>query len=432
MTINRGVIPNWAAGVDQTLSFKTHIFRAEDGTEVRTATSLEPRVGWKFTATMFNNKNTGDRFLPGRNDGSQQRVPDPVEKMKVVIQSGVFTVPSVSYANGDFGPKYSFEDDDILYVAGHDFCEVTDVSVVAASPSGAVFGVTLSNPPVDGTHEVHLTRAVRHNTKGSSSLLTSRVAQRKVDLNMQPPLVRSYLMESDLEFPQYRGYPLFDFHHNWRVNPKHDISYEVRGLDTSYGLPFFRQVGQMVNESTFHVSVFTQADAKTIMAQFIQSRGRHAPFYAPMALPSVVLSEPAVEGLRLIRTDTPPEELAVWDMEILRNLMLEGPSRQPVGIVDIRADGAGSIIEFDDPVKPEAAGAMSVGWLAKCRFSNDELKIKWETNTKAEISFGVTALIDSFHEIRMQGFRIMFNGNYVVFPSVEFPDATVTNKWDDE
>lgn len=432
MTIDRGVIPNWAAGVDQTLTFQTYIFRAEDGMEVRTATALEPRVGWKYTATMFGKNNTGDRFLPGRNDGSQQRIPDPVEKAKVVIDSGVFTVPTNVLSDGTFEPKYDFAEDDVVFVGGHGFCNVVSVDLVSTSPSGVVRSVSLSNTPADGTHDVHLTRVVRHATKGSSTLLTSRVGQRNVNFDMQPPVVRSYLMDADLTFPEYRGYPLFDFGHNWRVSPKHDISYEVRGLDTSYGQPFLRQVGQMVNESTFHVSAFTQAEAKTVMSQFIQSRGRHAPFYAPVALPSVALNAPAVEGERLIYTDTPPEELAVWDMEILRNLVLEGPTRQPVGIMDIREDGAGSVIEFDDPVKAEAAGAMSVGWLAKCRFSNDTMKVKWETNTKAEISFGVTALIDSFHEIRMNGFRIMFNGNYVVFPSVGFPDATVTNRWEDE
>ena len=278
MTIDRGVIPSWAAGVDQTLSFKTHIFRAEDGTEVRTATSLEPRVEWKYTATMFGKRNTGDRFLPGRNDGSQQRIPDPVEKAKVVIESGGFTVPTNMLADGTFEPKYDFVVGDVVFVAGHGFCNIVTDTLLASSPSGTVRGVTISNTPVDGTYDVHVTRVVRHNTKGSSSLLTSRVGQRKVDFDMQPPLVRTYLMDADLTFPEYRGYPLFDFGHNWRVNPKHDISYEVRGMDTSYGLPFFRQVGQMVNESTFHVSAFTQAEAKTIMSQFIQSRGRRAPF----------------------------------------------------------------------------------------------------------------------------------------------------------
>lgn len=430
MTIDRNVTPNWESGVEQTLKFKTHVFRAEDGSEVRTATSIDPRVNWKFRASHFGSRNTGEMFLPGRNQGRLQRIPDPVEKFVATFSSGAFMIPSHYETPTSFVRKFQFEVGDFVFVAEHGFCEVTAINIVATSASGATFEAVVNNAPEDGAHIVHVTRIVRPATSGSGVVFTNTVGERSVDVDLHPPLIRSHVLDGGINFPEYRGYPLYDFKQNWGSQPQHNVSYESRGIDTSYGIPFTRQVGQLINQSTFQFSGFSEEQVRTICTQFIRSRGRHAPFYAPVALPDVPLSQPAMLGSNQVRTALLPPDLAVWDQQVLRNFLIDGPGgTQPIGLVNVEAGFGGSVITLDEPVNADAEGATSLRWMAKSRFANDGLKIQWQTNTVANVSFAVTALIDSFHEIRAGGFRVMFNGYYVVFPTVEFPQS-VPNQWD--
>ena len=429
MTINREVTPNWGQRVEQTFAFSTKLFRAEDGSEVRVATALDPRVMWKFTAVHFKNRNKGEKYLPGRNQGAEQRIPDPVEKFVATFASGVFFQPN-RLVGGFNVAKFAFEVGDVLFVAEHGFCTITGVGVASSPPEGIIYNATVDNPPPDGAHMVHVTRVVRNNNTMTGLMMTSSVGQRTVNVSMVPPVDRTHLMDSAVEFPQYRGYPLFDFDVDWSTNPQHEVSFETRGIDTSYGIPFTRQIGQLVNQSTYKLVGMSEEKVREIIAQFIQSRGRHAPFYAPAALPTVPLRIPAVEGSQTVVADLDPEDIAVWDQQILRNFLIDGPGEsQPTGIVNAEAGSGGTIITLDAPVTAGAAGATSMRWLTKSRFSNDEMKLVWETNTAATVSFAITALIDSFHEIRMGGYRIFFNGVYVTFPKTEFTE-TPTNQWD--
>ena len=431
--INRPALPNWGNRITQEIAFKTTVFRAEDGTEVRVGTAVEPRVSWAYEAASFNGRNLAERVLPGRIQGALQRIPDPVEKFIVEVSATATFIQPVYWDEtaGQFLQTYSFAVGDVLYLDGHGFCTVTATSVVVAEPSGAVMDVTVDNTPPEGVYTIHLTNVARQENRGAATLPSSLVTQRQLDYRVQPPLGGSYLLNPAVTFPEYRGYPLHDFRINWATTPRHEVSYDSRDFDQGYGVPFNRQVGQLINQSTFNVVGASQAEVREVIAAFINARGRHGSFYAPVALPSISLRTPAVEGNLAVVADIHPDYLDVWNEQILRNIMLVSEDgKQPNGITNVEARAGGAIITLDAPITAEAAGATSFRWLAKSRFSNDTLAVKWETNEIANFAFAITAIIDSFHEIRINEFRIMFGDYYVAWPSGPLPNPA-SNPWED-
>lgn len=387
--IEWSIPPNWADPVDETLSYKTEVLTAFDGSEQRIALRSRPRRAFSFTPLAA---------------GAQSR---EMQRLLSTWQNRVFAM--ADWPRGVRCPTGAPVGSAIV---------ILDEPLAGLEPGGVVVfrqgntsrvlevadvtGATLTlNAPlaeaVGPDTRVFRGLNVHAESSISSRRLTSAVGQLRGRFREMHVPSRAPASAAPVT---WRGLEAFLTKPNWATQIDTQHEWNVDWVDSGRGAFDYRTPVDAVSDVRKMAFIARDRDeVAAFEAFFHRCRGRRGEFYAPtwdedVALPDVVL--PAGD-LRL-PVDDAADANRLSNERVYRNLLIrlaDGTSlyRQAYAGGG-SSSGAGVLLDAGWPRDLYPGDVLAIHFLPRCRLASDDLTIRWLTDGKAEISLAFQVLPD--------------------------------------
>lgn len=387
--IEWSIPPNWADPVDETLSYKTEVLRAFDGSEQRIALRTRPRRTFAFTPLAAGRRS---REMHRLLSTWQNRTYAMAYWPKGVWCLGGAPAGSVTVVLDE--PLQGLQAGGIAVFRHGEGSHILEVD--------AVDGVTLTlnsplTDPVEKDTRVFLGLNVHSEQTVSSRRLTSQVGQFRARFREMHIPERQATTAAPVT---WRGLEVFMTPPNWSRSVDIEHEWNFDWVDSGRGPFDFRTPNDFptdVRKMTFLATSRGAVDA--IEAFYHRCRGRRGEFYMPtwdadVPLPGSVLG---VGDLRL-----PVEDKADADRmnveRVYRNVVVrlsDGTNlyRQMYTGGD-SPSGPGVLLDAGWPRDLHPGDVLAIHFLPRCRLASDDMTIRWLTDGKAEISLAYQVLPD--------------------------------------
>jgi len=384
------VPPNWAAGYNETLSFKTEVLTAFDGTEQRLALRHRPRREIEFEPVF-----AGDA---GRR----------AKRLLATWQNRNFAMADwargVHCAGLPAGTTSVTLDEPIPELAVGDLIVLRGEGVSQAIEVAAIDGLEITlNSPVAASFPVGTRAYPGLVVHAAASLTDRRLTSDAGRTSMQ--FRQAYAtgkLDAGSAATTWRGLEVFLARANWAQNVELDHVFNFTWLDNERGLFAFRTPEDSPKDvRKITVLSASRGEVRALTDFFKRCRGRRGEFYAPtwdldLRVPDgeVLLSG----GFTLPVSDTGEVDRVGQDL-VYRNLyvrLTDGTELfRRVTSADLGPDGTPRLaLDAGWPRNVKAHEVALICWMPRCRLASDQLTIEWKTDGLAEASIAMQTLED--------------------------------------
>lgn len=376
--------PNWRSEASETYEFKTRVWESRDKTQQRVAQREDPRISVSF-----------------RRDAMEARARSEYRE----YQSQLNDVPSVMPVawRRASAEDITAADTTITLTASAPWWVVRDGWIViesdtameaaqVASVAGAVVTVTEALQS-DHTGNVRVCWGLSGfmSERRRLSAVVSGHLGGTIQFDTKPGSeARARPVLAD---PVYlAAYPIMLQRPDWSENIQIDFSDLREQVDYGYGTTseyFYNQFADLTVEWQF--TALTRDQADSVIAFFIDRRGRQKPFWATTHKRDVELSATAVSGSTGLSV---VGDYTAFDGDAIhRGVMVRWPDgTRQANLLTAAGDGT---LTFEYQWAQDVTEAATISWLFLGTFASDELEVQWQTDGVAQISMGITAVPQS-------------------------------------
>ena len=401
--------PDWRINIGAEWSYLTNIFRAADGSESRRAQREKPRYRLEFTCSEG-----GERARQLRN-----ALPRIVSKKCIVPD---FCRSADISTDDEAVSMFPFEEVPYWIRTGRPVAFLSKEGFVIRNVVSTIDEIVTVDEAVPVEFQRKITAAVvgRVRSTVTDRPKTSSVSVVAFDFEEDPTTALDPLNPIVAEESEYyfRGYPVFDFNHNWSRDPEHQFSRKLDLLDFGYGAIGF-DTPEVDSHWVGRITGFSRSAAEMdrLCEFFFRRKGQRGVFYCPTGMDDLSFVSVAEDRSRVTFKGTEPRDLFEGNL-VYRNIALTSSATGMffAGVKSVEIAGGDTVCVLDAELPVDFGAVSRSSWLFMARFASDQLSIAWETNTIAQYGLAVTSVIDRFYEMTIDGDRVMIAGDYLTFP----------------
>ena len=397
--------PNWADGVNVTLSFKTDVFTSRSGREQRRELRQTPRKSFEFSVLTENEDFRRIERTMSKWYGYPLQMADPTRTL------------TAATVNPDGSMVIACECDDcrLAQYGCPSTCELpywaaTDASVILddgygriaqryiASASGTTITFTdTASPPWPAGTIIRPTVVGIFPQSITVNNPTSTVATAQVTIDVTPGSEAEVLSNPQEEI--HNGREVFPIRPNWATGLSSKWSREYEQVD------FGRGVIETYHPTAFSTRITTSeivADnpdlALAIENFFRRMRGRRGEFYIPTYERDMELAADIVAGsdtITVLGTDTYADYSDSTVHRAVAIRLFDGRNIYR-SLRSMYISGDNTALQFEGGFLSNisTADVAYVSWMTVARFSSDDLTFSWQTESLVKISMNTTSLED--------------------------------------
>lgn len=385
--------PNWASAFRHQIAFRTSTWRAQDGSQSRTATRFEPRETFSYQAAAL----TPDDFEAVRRDmvlRQRQEIVMPrwgrAANLAAAVPAGATEIP-VSIVHGWMRPGA-----ELALVSGAAPSHLTGLAEIL-SVSGATITLTAALPAPHPAGAV-VAEAFRGQLAASArfDLPAAQMGVLAVRFDVTPGAAAAAAAGTPGE--TLGGLEVLTEPPNWGRGVDEDFRVRRETVDPGYGVP-----ANLHPEDTSEVLVrsrllrTTPAGAVGVEQFFRRHLGAHTAFYAPSEVADFRAASAAQGGLdTLTVAGTAAADLFGGDMHRAISLHTADGSRVVRRVSGAAVSGGNTVVTVTEPwaetLPPSAI--RRVGALHRAYFGTDTLTIDWLNQSTAQIDLRVERVKD--------------------------------------
>jgi len=370
------VAPDWAPGIRQSLTFRTSILTAYDGTEQREALRAKGRVALEMSDLLH-----GERRQRVMADLATR--PDAVFHLAlrwraVAVASSASVVLSLSEIPFWMAPGLP------VVLANEDTEEAAVVESVG-DPQ-----ITLATAPSITPTVVYFAYYVRLPDDPSLDARSSRVWTSSMTFSVVPGTDPQ--LHREITVPQFEGEDLFLDKPNWRDAPQIGYASNRREFDPGFG------VTEVDNPRSFYprgdqwtMTGFSVEKVEELVAFFARHRGRRGAFRAPTWQQDITAAATAAAGSSTLVANS--SAVAQFDGDSTFQVVYA--AGQVNRVTGIAASGSEALLTMQDAWDQDITPDTKISWCPRRRFATDKIEIDWKTTQVAEMVFSTQVLPDT-------------------------------------
>lgn len=397
--------PNWADGVDVTLSFKTDLFTSRSGREQRRELRATPRKSFEFSVLADNEDFRRIERTMAKWYGYPLQLPDPTRSLTVTTTNLDGSVVVACECEECRLAAYGCPSDCSLpYWAVVDATVMLDdgngrlVQRYIASTTGTriVFSDATDLPWPEGT-------VIRPTVTGifpqqiTVSSATSTVATAKITIDVTPGSEAEVLSNPQDEI--HGGREVFPIRPNWSGGLSSKWSREFEQVDFGRGLIRTYHPANFSTEiTTAEIITYSPESTLTVENFFRRMRGRRGEFYMPTYKRDMELAADIIAGSDTITVVGNELYSNFFDSTVHRAVAIRLYDGRNIyrSVQAMYLSGGNTGVQFTQGFFDDiaASNVAYVSWMVASRFSSDDLTFSWQTETAAKVSMNTTSLED--------------------------------------
>jgi hypothetical protein len=385
------VAPDWQAGIEETISFLTDVFKAYDDSEQRRALRSAPRRSLKFRAlTLTARDAAGMESLIWGWQQEPYGVPfwQDAQPLEDDVLAGQFTIQvnTVDRLFSEGGLALIWKDQftyEALTIAG-----VTDDSITFAEPTQFAWtaGAGAKIVPIFLGRLANAVDVAR---------LTCFADQ--VDVEFQGEAMQVAPLPA-AALTQFLGFDVLEIPPNWVNGLKRKYARSTITMDPKIGpITVDDKGGTPIASHDLPWWLDSHAKVTALRAFLLARFGQFAPFWAPTWDQDLVMATDAIAGSSVLNIEAVYYTRFFFPDQARRYLALlsvGGATKQYVevtGSVD-NGDGTESLTLSAELGEDVIAATTMVSFLAFCRLGSDDTAITWSSTEYAEVSVPIQEL----------------------------------------
>lgn len=388
------IAPDWAEGYEETLTYRTEIIEAFDGSEQRIATRHRPRRSLAFSPAV---------------------VAERSRRMKRLLS----TWQHRNYAMADWArgvPFTGLPAGAVILTLAAPMPELTEGQLIVLRDRAADFtqAIEVASIDTDGV-TVTLNSPTAEAFPGGSLAFPGLIVH--ADPSLSGRRLTSAVGRASLQFTEmhtaaaldvpaapvtWRGLEVFLRRPNWATGPEDEHNFHFAWLDSGRGLFDVRNPHSAPKDIRKMTYLLRDRDAvRDLEAFFLRCRGRRGAFYMPTQDEDLVVDDDLIllEGGQALPVAEVEDADRMTEERVYRNVYM----RLTDGTEIFRQVTGADLSEADDPKIGLDAGwprtiygheVAKLCWLPRWRLASDELTIRWVTDEVAEATLGFQTLPD--------------------------------------
>lgn len=388
--IEWSVPPNWQRPFEETLSYKTEVITAFDGSEQRIALRHLPRRQMEFAPLFDGRQGRTARRLLATWQARTYAMADWAQGVKS------YGVPAGGQTVSLSEPIPGLSAGELVSLRSGEQSQVIEVETISAN------GLTLTlNSPVArafpvGT-KVYPARVVHAGLSAPSRRLTSDVATASIGFT---EMHRPGLLDAGAPGLAWRGLEVYLTKPNWADSPTHDHEYPFVWIDTGRGAFDYRTPEDSPKDiRRVHYTLEGREAAASLKRFFARCRGRRGEFYAPTWDQDLIpVADTLLEGSFQLLIDDEREIRRPDNDRVYRNICV----RLRDGTVLLRHVVTGEMSQIGSalilgegwPRNIDRREILAIHYMPRWRMASDDLTISWVTDRLAQATLAWQTLRD--------------------------------------